>query len=75
VQSVVTFIVYYKLAPSVFSIHVMMLHGYSYFIVLLELKLQYSSMCYCIVCALQGKVDHAKLWDDTKLQLKQLKLG
>ena len=92
VQSVVNSFVYCKLVPSICNIHTMTLLVSQIFIVLLELKLQYSRICCCVVCALRAKgrtfvyscycmnnrtchkrqeEHHARLWDDTKLQLKQ----
>ena len=93
-QSVVKFIAYCKLqlVSSFCNIHMMILQWLlvgQLFIVFLELKLQYSCICCCIVCALSDiricitvwimglvsdknqEEDNARLWYDTKLQLKQ----
>ena len=85
-----------ELVLSVCNIHMMMLLVSQIFIVLLELKLQYSCssffaaalfvlggqkfrhsyLCYCMNNGLiSDKNQEARLWDDTKLQLKQPNLG
>jgi len=80
------------------NIHIIKLLVSQIFIALLELKLQYSYIYSCVVCALRAKerssfhacvtgytrgllsdiipeVDHARLQDAPKLQLKQPNLG